>query len=297
MKRQYAYDLDLHPREVPFSVRYQLMFGGFFNQFGWFFLGFGLVFFWIFTLNAEFSSLYYFRGELETAPGTVLVTEPTSFSEGGSKHSRGRRIYAMHYSFSPLGEGEYGGTSYATGERFRKGDSVTVEYPKGNPSVSRIQGMRRAILSSWAALVGIFPLVGGGFIIAGLRNGIKANRLLANGKVGVGVLKSKVPTNTRINNQTVYKLTFEFAAEDGMTYEVITRTHIPSRLQDEKKERLLYDSFRPSYAVMLDNLPGSPTIDERGEIHAERWGKALLVLIVPFLSIAGHSAYVCWRFF
>lgn len=297
MSRQYIYDLALHPRRVPSAVRRTVLFGGFCNQFGWAFLGFGLVFFWVFVLNADFASFYYFRGELETAGGTVLDSKATKFSEGGSEHSKGTHIYATHYSFSVPEVGEYRGVSYATGQQFGKGDAVTVEYPKGNPSLSRIKGMRRAILSPWVGFVMLFPLVGIGFIVVGLKNGIRANRLLANGRMGVGVLKSKVPTNTHINNQRVYKLTFEFTAEDGMSYEVVTRTHIPTLLEDEKEERLLYDPFRPSYAVMLDSLPGSPTIDERGEIQAGNWAKGSAVMIVPIVSIVGHCAYACWRFF
>jgi hypothetical protein len=51
------------PRPVPLSVRVVILFGGFMNQFGWLFVGFGLIFVWVFTLRADVTSWFYFRGQ------------------------------------------------------------------------------------------------------------------------------------------------------------------------------------------------------------------------------------------
>ncbi|MHC4335254.1 MAG: hypothetical protein ACYSUP_15040, partial [Planctomycetota bacterium] len=59
------------PRPVPLSVRIVILFGGFMNQFGWLFVGFGLIFVWIFTLRADVTSWYYFRGQLAETTATV----------------------------------------------------------------------------------------------------------------------------------------------------------------------------------------------------------------------------------
>jgi hypothetical protein len=134
-----------------------------------------------------------------------------------------------------------------------------------------------------------FPLLGLGFIAFGLRRGFKANRLLAWGKVGLGVLKSKESTGSRVNGQPVYKLIFEFVADNGATYAVTSRTHLSATLEDEVEERLLYDPADPANAVMLDNLPGSPDIDARGRIHAANLYQSLLPLLLPALTLAGHG--------
>jgi hypothetical protein len=296
MKKRYFYNLAPPPRQVPMFVRCRLLFGGFANQFGWLFFGFGLIFFWAFAGNADLTSPLYFRGEVETVTGRALHSEETGASEGGSKNRRGTPIYANHYSFVYDGV-EYEGVSYSTGNYFSNGDTVTIEYPKGNPRVSRVQGMRRALFGPWVIFVVIFPAVGLCFILVGLKNGIKANRLLANGKLGLGKLKSKEPTNTRINNQTVYKYTFEFADELGRSCQVVSRTHIGGVLEDEQEERLLYDPYNPSYAVMMDSLPASPAIDGTGNIVDISPMRALLVLIIPGISIIGHGAYAYWKFF
>jgi hypothetical protein len=121
--------------------------------------------------------------------------------------------------------------------------------------------------------------------VTGFRSGLKGNRLLANGKIGSGRLISSEPTNTRINRRTVYKLTFEFTAEDGRTYQAVAKTHEPHHLQDEAEERLLYDAYNPAYAVLLDNLPGAPDIDETGQVYSADVGRSLRVLIVPGLAL------------
>jgi hypothetical protein len=139
-------------------------------------------------------------------------------------------------------------------------------------------------------IVLLFPLIGLAFIAFGLMNGLKANRLLAEGKVGLGILKTKTPTGASVNNQPVYKLFFEFTADDGSSYEVVSKTSLPDSLEDEAEERLLYDPYRPSNAVMLDNLPGSPDIDEMGQILAGSLRQSLLPLLLPALTLLVHGA-------
>ena len=274
------------PRPVPMGVRLAALVGGAMTQFGWAFFGFGLVFFWALFPAVELVSLVEFRGERETAPGTVVECKETNSKENET------RVYAIHYAFTASDGVERRGVSYATGERRLAGSAVTVEYPKGRPSASRIQGFRRSTFSVWASFVAIFPLVGLAFILVGLRRGIKANRLLAHGKLGHGVLKDKQPTSVTVNDQRVWKLVFEFRADDGRTYETTVKTHETRLLEDEAQERLLYDPWDPNYVTVLDNLPGSPAIDEAGHLKSASPLRGLAVLIVPTIVLFGHGLYV-----
>ena len=279
------------PRPVPLLVRCRVLLGSPVGQIGWFFFGFGMIFFWAFVLNSELPTWASFRGELETARGVVTHVEATKASENHA------RIYANHYSFTGPDRIQYEGVSYSTGTQRHKGDAVIIEFPKGNPATSRIQGMRMGQFGAAVVFVLIFPLVGLGFMLPGLWSGIKANRLLVNGKEALGTLKSKVPTNVKVNKRTVYKLTFEFVAEDGYTYQAVAKSHRPEILEDEAQEPLLYDPSDPRNAVMLDSLPGLPRIDERGQIQTRSHLKALLVLILPALTIIGHGTYLYIHFF
>ncbi len=179
-----------------------------------------------------------------------------------------------------------------------RGKIVEVEHERGDPDDSRIAGMRRAMFGPGVSVVVIFPLIGFVLVLYGFRRGLRGTTLLANGIFGVGKLKAKEPTDTRINNRTVYKLTFEFVAEDGKTYEAVESTDTPERLEDKNEELLLYDPFRPSNALMVDDLPGHPEIDrELGLIRPVGLGAAALALIPPGITLLGHGTYACFRYF
>jgi hypothetical protein len=284
------------PRDVPLLVRLRILSGGFLNQFGWLFFGLGLVFVWAFTLNADLTSWYRFRGKIDTAQGKVLYSKKTRYSVGGSKHSRGTPVYAIHYAFTGPDGIEHKGISFKTGKQLSQGKTVTIEYPQGNPQTSRIKGMRRKPVGLFGLLPVLFPLIGLLFITIGIRKGIKANRLLALGEQTTGRLKSKEKTNTKVNNKPVYKLTFEFDTPEGMTCEAIAKTHNTAKLEDQAQEPLLYDPMRPSYAVMLDDLPGNPRIMENGSINAGPTLKTIKTLFIPLATIIGHGIYIVLKF-
>jgi hypothetical protein len=275
-------------------VRLRLLFGGFLNQFGWIFFGFGMIFVWIFGFNTDPTAWLDFRGDLEEVQGVISRCEDTGASEGGGEHSEGTPIYAHHYEFETAGQ-KCEGVSYSVGGRSEAGTNVTIEFPPGRPARSRIKGMRTAMFPIFVLFVVLFPLIGLCFMLAGFRKGRKAVRLLANGEQALGVLKSKESTSTRINDRPVYKLTFEFTDQTGQTHEAMAKTHEPERLQDDADEPLLYDPLRPSCATMLDHLPGAPRVDEMGQIQTQSPLKSLLVTIVPALSIIGHGLYLAWR--
>lgn len=280
MNNSHRYSLALPPRHVPWGVRVRLLFGGGINQFGWIWLGFSMIFVWAFGLQTDFSSTLFVLNAVETTHGVVTAVESTNASIDDTP------VYANHYTYRVERlETKYEGVSYTTGIEFQPGEEVKVKYLKRYPTLSRIEGTRRGQFGPWTILILIFPLVGLGMVGFGLKNGIKANRLLTNGKAGMGELVSKEATNTEINDERVYKLTFEFTADDGQHYEVVCKTAATYALEDDAQERLLYDPYNPRYAVMLDNLPGSPDIDELGRIQPKNPIPSFLILLFPTLII------------
>jgi hypothetical protein len=281
------------PRPVPFLVRLRVLFGGFTSQFGWLFLGFGLIFVWVFTVNMNLKGWLALRGELENTQGVITKIERRTTSSG--KHRSSRTYYQHYYSFEGPDGVEYTGFSNQDFSR-KVGEKATILYPKNMPDVSRISGMRASVIGPMGLMPVIFPVIGLCFVIAGFRKGIKANHLLANGELEEGRLKSKDKTNTQINKQPVYKLTFEFSTPEGTNYEVFAKTHLPEKLEDQQEEPLLYDPMYPKNAVMLDNLPGAPRIDEHGNICAGSPIVVLLNLVIPGISVIGHGVYIYIRF-
>lgn len=295
------------PRNLPWSLRCHLLFGGVVTPvFGWVFLAMAPLFFWGWS-NADLTSFYYFRGDVQTATGVVTESWQTLSREGRSSGSRfgrrsGRRstskpIYANAYSFVGPDGFEHHGVSYAAGKRLAEGNSVTIEFPRGNPAVSRIQGMRRARFGPLIVGVVIFPLVGLGFALGGLIRGVQASRLLVRGKLGWGVLKAKTPTASRVSKARVYRLRFEFIADDGQPYRVIANTYEPHRLKDQRQESVLYDPARPSDAVLLDSLPGSPAVDSTGNFQTGSLTPTRLILFGPVFMVLTHLFYLWFTFF
>ncbi len=222
--------------------------------------------------------------------------EETSASENDT------RVFSTSYEFSlPSSDSsgaearesnKFSGISFGTGIYYEKGESVTIEYSKDNPKISRIKGLRRSTFGPEVLFVVIFPFVGACFLFFGLKKGLQANSLFSIGRLSKGVLQSKRPTNTQINDQTVYELIFSFTGDDGRAYSVSTRTHEPELLEDDGEESLLYSPGNPSNAVMLDSLPGSPKLDRDGNFVSGGIS-SFWVILLPVISIAVNGG-VLW---
>jgi hypothetical protein len=267
------------PRRVPLSIAVLNRFNAI-AQIGWFVFGFGMIFFWAFGMNGDFSFLT-FRGNLAQAMGRVTRVEDTSASEGGS------HVRANHYEYSVAGQ-RFQGTSYSTGASKSEGEAVKVEYKESNPEKSRIEGMRRKMFGPGVAFVTIFPLIGFGILFFATRSGANRTHLLQHGVFTTGKLIAKEATNVTVNKRRVIELTFEFISRDGRRCEAKARTTDPSRLEDDAQEPLLYDPQNPEKAYVLDELPARPAFNGLGEIEG-RPTAAIASLILPAIVVAGHG--------
>lgn len=284
-------------RHVPFSTALAVLFGGFFVQFGAGFFAFGMIFWWVFGAQADVTSWYRFSGELQRTTGVALACEHTGITEGGGDHSPGTPIYRIEYEYYELqGSTPITGICFATGMNPAPGQQVEIEYEPGNPAVSRIVGTRKSAIDAWGIFVALFPALGLIFMGLGLRGNLRAVRVLRTGKLARGKLVEKQATNTRINNRTVYRLTFEFQDEQGRIYRVSGKTHITELLEDEELERLLYDPNHPEGGVLVDALPGRPEITPDGEIRGASPGATLLRMLLPVGGVAVHVAVGVWLY-
>jgi|Deesub1362A_J573_1020465.scaffolds.fasta_scaffold00938_13 hypothetical protein len=273
------------PRAVPLSLRIRVLFGGFSNQFGWIFIGFGMIFVWVFALKADISSLALFLMPSRETPGQVRSAQDIGASENNAP------VYEVHYVYVDHLGRQRSGVSYTAGG-VQPGSQVTVQYLTSAPEISRIKGMRRRPFSFWAVFPIIFPLIGLGFVYSGIRHGLKANRLLARGRIAFGRLVSSVPTGARINERPVIRLTYIFKTPDGEEWEATATSHEVEDLTDEAQEPLLYDPDDPSTAVLLDDLPGTTRFDSAGRLMPASPFAAVRVLLLPTITVIGHGWYV-----
>lgn len=274
------------PRHVPPSLRLGLLFGGFSNQFGWFFFGFGMIFYWLFAANADFESVY-FLGELETARGVVTSVETLNFEVNE------RKVQKIGYKFTVRGV-EREGVSYSTSGSHTVGRDATIEYPAGNPDRSRIKGGTTAPMPIWCLFVVIFPAVGMIFFTIGFRHGRKVGRLLADGVASLGKLVDQETTATKINNRPVIKFHYEFPAADGNIYAATASTHLTETLADPQQP-LLYDPANPGDATLLAHLPCRPQVDELGQFKPLALGRLFWTMLIPTASFLGHGGVAIWR--
>ena len=265
----------------------QMRLGGANTQIGWLFLGFGSIFFWVFACNADLSGWRFRPGSVNWTQGESLGCKDTRYHEGGSEWTGGTAVYQNLYRYTAGGQ-QFEGSSYATG-RCVPGGAVAVEYLTGQPGVSRIAGMRRQPLSWWATVGALFPGVGLAMAIAGMVKGRRRARLLREGLPAAGCLMEKVSTGARTNGRLVYRMTFEYTAQNGMTSRVTARTNSPERLEDQSRELLLYDPQDLARAFLIDDLPGTVTIDEAGQPAP---GGAGAYFLLPALTLLGNGWYV-----
>jgi hypothetical protein len=275
-------------RMVPPTTALAVLFGGFFVQFGAGFFVFGMIFWWVFGAQSDVTSWYHFSGELTQVRGSALAVEDTGISEGGSDSSDGTPIYKVSYGFEPLEGGYMRGASYGTGMYIPPGTAVDIEYVKGDPATSRIVGSRRRAIEAWGIFVAIFPGIGLVFMFLGLRGNARALRLLRIGKQARGRMVDKQPTNTKINKQTVYKYTFEYEDEAGTTHRITDKTHETGLVEDEATERLVYNPRKPDEGLLVDLLPGRPTIEPEGRIGWVSPVVALTRMLLPAFGTAAH---------
>ena len=276
-------------RSVPVTTRAAMLFGGFPVQFGAAFFTFGMIFWWVFGAQSDVTSWYQFSGELQRTEGTVVSCTDTGISEGGSDSRPGTPIYQIDYEYLSPKEMRLSGTCYATGMNLVSGAPVTIEYVPDDPATSRIPDTRKNVIGFWGIFVGLFPAIGLAFLFVGLRSNARSLRVLKIGKQARGRLISKEPTNTRINKQTVYKLTFEYEDANGDAHSITTKTHLTAMLEDEETERLLYDPMHPSEGVLVDNLHGKPAISARGDVLGVGVSASLGRMLLPVGGFIAHA--------
>jgi len=236
------------PADVPWLVRLSNLLGGFHNQFAWLWLGLTGVFLWVFVPGADVTGWLHFSGATATATGVVTASERTNCLENDV------RVYKHTFRFTGPDGAERTGQSYATGRRLEPGSEVRVEYVPDAPLIARIRGMRRKPFGlgglaglAVSGMLMVFVGVGVTMLTVGVRKGLRANRLLASGRVALGRLTGRRPTATQINNRTVYEFTFAFTS-DGQAHETKAAANSFCTTRPTRRTRCRWIPCRPRSA-------------------------------------------------
>lgn len=271
------------PRTVPFALKARLYNFNVMSIVGWSLISFGMIFVWVFAMQSDIASLWQWNGPLEHAPARVVSSRATSNKINNSY------VYEFTYVFTGPDGAEHGGRSYKTGGYYDS-RNVEAEFPSGNPGRSRLRGMRTSVWGPWGSLLGLIPIVGVFFVSFGLLRGRRAVTLLSRGKVALGKLVRRAPTNVRVNGQRVMKLTFLFKSDDGRSWEAEARTHQTHLLMDDAEEQLLYHPVDPRYSTLMDHLPGGPRVGADGQLEMQGGNAGgMLAAALPLLALVPHA--------
>ena len=189
------------PRPLNIFTQIQILFGGFAVQFGALFFWFGMIFTLIFVGQSELVYLFTIDGEWVETTAVVQQIGDTGVTVNNESLS------SYQFSFQ-LDNQTLQRTCYGTQKGINIGDVVPIEYTAWNTDRARIVGMTNKYFPSWIAVVLLFPIIGLIFLLLGFKSNINALYLVRNGLFTKGKKLSATPTNTRINNRTVYA--FEF---------------------------------------------------------------------------------------
>lgn len=264
------------PRHLNLLTRINVLFGGFYIQFGSVFFWFGMVFVLIFVGQSSAIHWFSFEGDWRETEGLLLEIN------AGYGEVNEEPIYEYVFSYSANGQ-SFTGKSNAAFSGEEETTIVQIEYKTGNPTRSRIVGMRSELFPAWVVLlVIVFPAIGFVFLFLGFKKNIKALQLLINGTFTRGKMLSYEPTNAVINDQTVYAYKFEFHASNK-TYIAECKTHLTERVEDEETEKVLYDKADPKFNLVYDAMGAAPKIDRFGKIEQSN----LLALKVLISTIIG----------
>lgn len=140
--------------------------------------------------------------ETASAVGTILSVEETSTTINK------KRVFRYTFSLQPSPDDEtVQGTCYTTGRLWQPGDAVTIRFLPENPSVACPAEGRLSATPAWVGvLVFIFPAAGIAMILGTLRARRTTLHILRNGVVQEALVTAVKRTNTRNNNQIIYRI-------------------------------------------------------------------------------------------
>ena len=236
-------------RKIPIGIQLKIWFGNVLTIIGLAFVLMGLPFSILFF---PFSSIFAPSFDENDPVTSAIITESTPTNSSINKVT----VYKYTYTYQINGKGNFNGYGYSTGNLYDVNTEISIYYKADKPELSKAKDLRTSEFGGELTFfVLVFPLIGLVMLFFSIRKAIKQIYILKIGELAEGKLLFKNPTNTKINNKTVYELTFEFKAKDGQIYQTIATTHQYHKLEDEQLEKLIYDPDMPINAVLLDALP------------------------------------------
>jgi len=286
--------LAVAPRKLPGGLRARFAFGNPLSLIGWALFGVGMFLVWAIVVNSEVM-VSGWDGQLDRVRGELLISEVTGTSRQGEDGPSYPSEWKLHYRYTAHDGVTRTAVSWGSRRLIERGQAVDVEVQHAHPERSRVVGLRDRRFPG--ALVWLCVIPGAGLLMAvgGLFWGRRVLTLLGRGHLTLARLveRRKVVSSRDQSGNPYYtnRLTFEWRAADGELYRRTIDAGNADRFVDEPEgEQILYHPVVPSYARLMDELPGRPRVGPDGQFAGgDQWGYVTLVL--PILMVWSHLLY------
>ncbi len=272
-------------RNVPRNTAITIILGRTLTTAGWFTFAFLMAFAWGFGGHAD-TNFLHFTGEIKLTTGVIIEVDETNMEINEQS------VWLYAYEYRDDDGYKYIREAFSTGASLQNNQNITVEYPIDAPQYGRIPGFRSAEFSSWLLISYFLPLIGLAMVYFGIKRGLTDYKLLKIGKLAQAKLLQKKATNTSVNEQRVYELTFEFQAADNKKYNKIIKSHQTKHLEDDDFERIFYNPNNPTISSLVDDLPGTPEINDKGELVNLNEKFPIKPILWLIITITPHILYL-----
>jgi hypothetical protein len=236
---------------IPLRIRLLHNFGRTSFIIGFLFGILGLVFVIFFSFKLNWKLLLAGRNDFAQTTATITESVRTQYTANDAP------LFEYHYRYQLKGTVPCYGTFLEYKGIYHQGQEIRIEYLVDSPGLSRFSGTDRRNFDQIMFLGGIGALLAGFFFLyPSIRKTRRERKILMAGLPAEGKLIHAEPTNLKVNEQTVYKLTYEYNTGQNKSHKFSIRSHMIRNLSEEHFEKLVYDPRKPSSAVIIDTLPG-----------------------------------------
>lgn len=237
---------------IPLYIRIRHLLGRTGFILGSFFTLIGLIFVLYFSMIISWSILLADEEDFIQTTGMILEITETEYTVNEMP------LFDHIYEYSDQEELLHKGDFLEFDGYYQKGESIPVEYLIKDHGKSRFMGNDKRNFDQIMFLGGwLFLIIGAVFLFTSFRRTRAEIIVLLAGKAAKGKLISAEPTDTRINDQPVYKMHFEFLDEYNKSQSFEIRTHLVGNILNEEESTIFYNPHDPSRAVVMNTLPHS----------------------------------------